>query len=68
MDEAIDVYVSDLSEIERDSLKQEVLNFLALGDDKIKSEFNIRYKNEFAPEDGKGLLLQVLKSIRRNQI
>ncbi|QKJ86303.1 hypothetical protein PMPD1_1344 [Paramixta manurensis] len=67
MDGAIRVYVSELNEKDRGTLKREITHFLSLSDEEITKEFRERYPNEFAPEDGKGLLEEVLKAIAENK-
>lgn len=67
MDGAIRVYVSELNKKDRDTLKKEVIHFLSLSDEEIISEFRDRYSNEFAAEEGKSLLEEVLKAIAEKE-
>ncbi|WP_312466280.1 contact-dependent growth inhibition system immunity protein [Pseudescherichia sp.] len=64
IDDAIDIYTSELAANDRADLKKEVLAFLACDEKTIESEFRTRYINSFAPEEGKGLLLRILEGIK----
>lgn len=65
IDDAIDIYTSELTTHDRAGLKKEVLAFLTLDEQTIASEFRERYINSFAPEEGKGLLLRILEGINK---
>ncbi|HBC81047.1 MAG TPA: hypothetical protein DC012_03585 [Escherichia sp.] len=65
IDDAIDIYTSELTTHDRDDLKKEVLAFLTHDEETIESEFRERYINSFAPEEGKGLLLRILEGINK---
>ncbi|MBS0908076.1 contact-dependent growth inhibition system immunity protein [Tatumella sp. JGM118] len=65
IDDAIDIYTKGLATQDHQDLKKEVFAFLCNDDNAIKSEFKTRYCNYFSAEEGKGLLLRVLKGLEK---
>lgn len=63
INEAINVYVAELSSEDKKSLQSEVSRFLELDDVAIQQEFHDRYHNSFSQDDGKDLLLAIFHAI-----